>query len=436
MCYLIQEIDKKSIQNQDMHMIDELSVSQEASQLEKTLQGLQCQIEEQRHTYGKRVEEVLREIQRVSIQIDEMLTKLDEIEEIRKEQEELMYYCEIMEEYGVMEPEVLTMMKSLNNLEATVRTVGGKRMLDSSKMDEGLKDSVISSSSQLVKSSQSSVSSSKSPQPSSSSSKSPQPSSSSKSSQHSDLSSKSPQLSSSSSKSPQPSNSSSKSPQPSDLSTKSPQPSNSSSKSPQPPLLLPPIHSSSPPPFLSKPKTIHGSLHEPLSPSKSSSLQSPPPPPSIRHSSLSPPPPTPSSPVPPPPPSSSSSSEIFSTYPPSPQKTSTPPPLPPKSLPPPPPRRTLSPVPPRNTPSLSNSISKSPPPLPPSISSSDDSGITLLKPSQMKGKMKLFEEMNSLLGNPSMVNVKTKQVEKSTDSDMPSLHASFAPPMRPKKRKI
>ena len=210
MCYLIQEIDKKSIQNQDMHMIDELSVSQEASQLEKTLQGLQCQIEEQRHTYRKRVEEVLREIQCVSIQIDEMLTKLDEIEEIRKEQEELMYYCEVMEEYGVMEPEVLVMMKSLNNLEATVRTVGGKRMLDSSKMDEGLKDSVISSSSQLVKSSQSSVSSSKSPQLSSSSSKSPQPSSSSKSSQHSDLSTKSPQHSDLSSKSPQLSNSSSK----------------------------------------------------------------------------------------------------------------------------------------------------------------------------------------------------------------------------------
>lgn len=54
----------------------------------------------------------------------------------------------------------------------------------------------------------------------------------------------------------------------------------------------------------------------------------------------------------------------------------------------------------------------------------------------MKGKMKLLEEMNSRLGNPSKVNVKPKQVDKSSYSDMPSLHASFAPPMRPKKHKI
>lgn len=168
------------------------------------------------------------------------------------------------------------------------------------------------------------------------------------------------------------------------------------------------------PPPLSSSRTIHGSLKTPLSsnslPSKLNKSpppisSSPPPIPPLRRSS-SPLPPPRSTPPPPPPPRSPPPSLHTST-----SSVRSPPPLPsfPTS---------------QHTPTLSSER----------VSSDNEEGITLVRPSQMRERMKLMEEMNSRMKQPPKVKpIEIKRTE--SDNSMPDLHPSFAPPLRPRKCK-
>lgn len=175
-------------------------------------------------------------------------------------------------------------------------------------------------------------------------------------------------------------------------------------------LLSPPT---SPPPT-SPSRIIHGSLKTPLSsnslPNKLNKspppISSSPPPIPTRRRSSSPLPPPRSTPPPPPPPRSPPPSLHTST-----SSVRSPPPLPSFASS-------------QHTPSLSAER----------VSSDSEEGITLVKPSQMRERMKLMEEMNSRMKQPpKMKAIDIKQSER--DNTMPDLHPSFAPPMRPRKCK-